>query len=396
MSENTEITGAELLERVRALGPKLRERSAQAEAQGSIPKETIQEMQDAGLFRVVQPKRWGGYEMHPNVYFDIEMELGRYCPSTAWVYGVVAVHAWQLAVFADEAQKEVWGEDTSTLISSSYMPVGKVEHVEGGYMLSGRWGFSSGSNHCDWVFLGAFVPPKEEGQRPDMRTFLVPRKDYKIEENWDVSGLRGTSSNDIVIDPPVFVPEHRTHRFADGFKCDSPGNKENTAPLYRIPFGQLFNRSVSTSAIGMLEGAIEVFIETQSKRVARGDGRKVASDPSVLNALAEARATARDLRIVLRQNMNELMAKAEKGEVASIEERVAFRYDSSRVVDRCRSAVMELFAVAGGGAAWKTHPIQVYMQALMVARQHHANNPEKPAANFANVSIGAKTTDFFI
>lgn len=396
MSEKTEITGAELLERVRALGPKLRERSAQAEAQRSIPKETIQDLQDAGLFRVVQPKRWGGYELHPNVYFDIEMELGRYCPSTAWVYGVVAIHAWQLAVFADAAQQDVWGSDDTTLISSSYMPVGKVEHVDGGYMLSGRWGFSSGSNHCDWVFLGGFVPPKEEGQRPDMRTFLVPRKDYRIEENWDVSGLRGTASNDIVIDPPVFVPEHRTHRFADGFKCDSPGNKENTAALYRIPFGQLFNRSVSTSAIGMLEGAIDVFIETQSKRVARGDGRKVSGDPSVLVALSEARATARDLRVVLHRNMDELMAYAEKGEVPSIDERVAYRYDSARVVDKCRSAVMDLFAVAGGGAAWNTHPIQVFLQSLMVARQHHANNPEKPAFNFGNVSIGGNTTDFFI
>lgn len=396
MSETTEITGAELLERVRALGPKLRERSPQAEAQGAVPKESIEEMQQAGLFRVLQPKRWGGYEMHPSVYFDIEMELGRYCPSTAWVYGVVAVHAWQLAVFADAAQQEVWSEDTSTLISSSYMPVGKVEHVEGGYTLSGRWGFSSGSNHCDWVFLGAFVPPKEEGQRPDMRTFLVPRRDYQIEENWDVSGLRGTSSNDIVIDTPVFVPEHRTHRFADGFKCDSPGNKENSASLYRVPFGQLFNRSVSTSAIGMLEGAIDVFVETQSKRVARGDGRKVASDPAVLRALAEARAVAHELRAVLHANMNALMRYAELGEVPPIEERVAYRYDSSRVVEKCRAQVMELFAVAGGGAAWKTHPIQNFMQSLIVARQHHANNPEKPGMNFGNVSIGEKTSDFFI
>lgn len=396
VSGNTEITGAELLERARALGPKLRERCAQAEAQRSIPAETIQEMQDAGLFRVLQPKRWGGYELPPMAYFDIEMELAKHCPSTAWVYGVVAVHAWQLAVFSDAAQKDVWGDDTSTLISSSYMPVGKVEHVEGGYMLSGRWGFSSGSDHCDWVFLGAFVPPKEEGQRPDMRTFLVPRKDYTIDDNWNVSGLRGTASNDIVIDPPVFVPEHRTHRFADGFKCDSPGNKENTAALYRVPFGQLFNRSVSTSAIGMLDGAIEVFVETQSKRVARGDGRKVAGDPSLVAALAEARAVARDLRVVLNANMAELMAYAEKGEVPPMETRVAFRYDSSRVVDACRTAVINLFAVAGGGAAWVTHPIQVYFQALMVARQHHANNPEKPGANFGNVSLGASTTDFFI
>ncbi len=390
------VTGKELVQRARDLGPRLAERRASTEANGAVPVETIQEMQDAGLFRAVQPKRWGGYEVHPNDYFDIEIELGKHCPSTAWIYGVIGIHAWQLAVFPDAAQQEVWGKDSSTLISSSYMPVGKVTHADGGYMLSGRWGFSSGSNHCDWVFLGAFVPPKEEGQRPDMRTFLVPKGDYKIEKNWDVSGLRGTSSDDIVINEPVFVPEHRTHRFADGFKCDSPGNKENTASLYKVPFGQLFNRSVSTSSIGMLEGAIDVFIETQSKRVARGDGRKVAGDPSLLKALADARATARELKAVLHENNRTLMDYAERGEVASIEERVAFRYDSALVVGKCREAVMNLFAVAGGGAAWRTHPIQVFTQSLIVARQHHANNPEKPGQNYANVSLGLNTSDFFI
>lgn len=396
MSQHTEVTGAQLVERARALGPKLIERRVETERSGAVPVETIQEMQEAGLFRALQPKRWGGYEVHPNDYFDIEIELGKYCPSTAWIYGVIGVHAWQLAVFADKAQQEVWGDDTSTLISSSYMPVGKVQHAEGGYKLSGRWGFSSGSNHCDWVFLGAFVPPKEEGQRPDMRTFLVKKGEYRIEDNWDVSGLRGTSSNDIVIDEPVFIPEHRTHRFADGFKCESPGNKENTAPLYKIPFGQLFNRSVSTSSIGMLEGAVNAFIETQSKRVARGDGRKVASDPSLLEALADARATARELRAVLTQSMNTLMDYAEQGKVPTIEERVAFRYDSSRVAGKCRQAVLNLFAAGGGGAAWKSHPLQPYTQALLVARQHHANNPEKPGQNYANVSMGANTSDFFI
>lgn len=396
VSGNSEITGEVLLERTRALGPKLRERVAQTEANRVLPKETIQEMQDAGLFRVVQPKRYGGYELSPQVYFDIEMELARHCPSTAWVYGVVAIHAWQLAVFDERAQEEVWGQDTSVLISSSYMPVGKVEHTEGGFLLSGRWGFSSGSDHCDWAFLGAFVPPKEEGQAPDMRTFLVPRSDYRIDDTWHVSGLRGTGSNDVVIDEPIFVPAYRTHRFSDGFKCDNPGNAVNTSTLYRMPFGQLFNRSVSTSSIGMLEGAIEAFIETQSKRVARGDGRKVSTDPSVLRAISEARATVRDLRCVLASNFRELEAFAAAGEVPPLETRVAFRYDSARVVDRCRAQMVELFAAAGGGAAYESHRLQVFMQALMVARQHHANNPEKPGLNFGGVSIGNKTTDFFL
>lgn len=394
--ERQNIDAEELLERTKALGPKLKARHDVGMETRSLAKETIAEMKEAGLFRVLQPARWGGYEMHPNAFFDIEIELGKSCPSTAWVYGVVAVHAWQLALFSERAQQDVWGDDDSVLISSSYMPVGKVEHVEGGFMLSGRWGFSSGSDHCDWAFLGGFVPPKEEGQRPDMRTFLVPKGDYTLEDTWFTSGLQATGSKDVVIDEPVFVPDYRTHRFSDGFKLESPGNKVNESALYRVPFGQLFVRSVSTSSIGMLEGAIEEFVETQKARVARGDGRKVTSDPSLQKALADAQATARDLRLVLAKNFDELMEYAERGEFIPVELRVAFRYDSARVVEKCRNAMMNLFAVAGGGAIFSSHPLQRYTQALLAAGQHHANNAEKPAMNYGCVTLGMKTTDFFL
>lgn len=394
--ENVEVSAAELLERARALGTGLRERREQAEDERQLPAETIRLMQEAGLFRVLQPARWGGYELPPKAFFDVEIELAKNCPSTAWVYGVVAVHQWQLALFDERAQQDVWGDDNSVLISSSYMPVGKVTHVEGGFMLSGRWGFSSGSDHCDWAFLGGFVPPKEEGQQPDMRTFLVPKGDYRLEDTWHTSGLRGTGSKDVVIDEPVFVPAYRTHRFADGFKLDSPGNAVNPSSLYRLPFGQLFVRSVSSSSIGMLEGAIDVVLQSQKDRVARGDGRKVTEDPSLQQALARARATVHELRTVLDANFQVLQDYVERGETIPVELRVAYRYDSARVVERCKQAVSDLFAVCGGGAIFETHPIQIYFQALMAARQHYANNPEKPALNYGRVSMGMKTTDFFL
>ena len=132
------------------------------------------------------------------------------------------------------------------------MPVGKVKRVEGGFRLSGHWSFSSGSEHCDWAFLGAMVPPEKAGEAPDYRTFLVPRGEYRIESNWDVSGLEGTGSNDIIVED-AFVPEYRTHRSMDGFNCSSPGNAVNTNPLFRLPFGQIFVRAVCSSSIGALQ-----------------------------------------------------------------------------------------------------------------------------------------------
>ncbi len=171
----------ELLANARALQPVLRERAAQCKAQRNIPDETIADFHEAGFFKVLQAEQYGGYAMDPQVFYAVGLELAQACPSSAWVLGVVAVHNWQLALFDDQAAQDVWAEDPTTLLSSSYAPVGKVKPVEGGFRLSGRWSFSSGSEHCKWIFVGAVVPT--EAAPFDMmnyRTFLVPIEDYEI------------------------------------------------------------------------------------------------------------------------------------------------------------------------------------------------------------------------
>src|SRR5207237_4737366 len=131
---------------------------------------------------------------------------------------------------------------------------------------------------------------------PEMRTFLVPRRDYVIEDTWHVMGLKGTGSKDVVIAEPVFVPEHRTHKLIDGYKRSSPGNEVNRAPLYRLPFGQVFVRSVSTTAIGIAQGALDAYRKGTASRVAASDGAKVALDPSAQTVAAYAAGVIEDLR----------------------------------------------------------------------------------------------------
>ncbi|MGB1140878.1 MAG: acyl-CoA dehydrogenase family protein, partial [Halioglobus sp.] len=200
----------QLIEAARTMGPALKERRAKASKDQRVPDETVREMHEAGFFKILQPEQWGGYAMDPQVFYAVGLEVARFCPSSAWILGVIAVHNWQLALFDDQAAQDVWAEDPSVLISSSYAPVGKVEVVDGGYKLSGRWSFSSGSEHCKWAFLGAVVPtPEEPFNMANYRTFLVPIEDYDIVHNWEVVGLQGTGSHDIVVDG-AFVPEHRT------------------------------------------------------------------------------------------------------------------------------------------------------------------------------------------
>ena len=179
MKSNTETNVTDLanslLASARELVPTLAKRAALAEHNRSIPAETIDDLKRAGLFRVIQPKRYGGYELDPGVFFDIQMTLAEGCMSTGWVYGVVAVHNWQLALFDPRAQEDVWAKDSSVLIASSYMPKGQVERADGGFKFSGRWSFSSGVDHASWLFLGGIVSSKNGV--PDYRTFLVPRSD---------------------------------------------------------------------------------------------------------------------------------------------------------------------------------------------------------------------------
>ena len=386
---------AAFVRRAEALAPTLAARVPEAEALRRLPDQTIADLQEAGFFRLLQPARWGGAEVDPGVFFDVQATIAAACPSTAWVLGVVGVHAWQLALFPEEAQKDVWGEDSSTLISSSYAPTGKVTRVEGGFRVSGRWSFSSGCDHCRWAFLGGMVPPEAEGKPPEMRTFLLPRKDYRIDDTWHVAGLKATGSKDIVVED-AFVPEHRTHRLLDGFKRRSPGNAINTAPLYRLPFGQVFVRSVSTSAIGILQGALDAYRAVAAKRIAAGDGSKVADEAAAQLVCASAASTLDEVRLVLHRNMDELMALARADADMPLERRVRFRFDSSNAVVKCVAAVDELFAQSGGRAIFLNSSMLRYFLDAHAARAHYANNPDKPGRNLGGVLLGLKNVDFFL
>jgi len=384
-----------LIVRAQVLREGLAARAAKADELRRVPDETIAEFREAGFFRMLQPTRWGGLEVDPTTFFDVQMTVATACPSSAWVLGVLAVHAWQLALFPLQAQEEVWGKDAGTLISSSYAPTGKVTRAEGGYRISGRWSFSSGCDHCQWVFLGGLVPPEVEGKPPEMRTFLVPRSDYRIDDNGHVAGLKGTGSKDIVVEN-AFVPEHRTHRLIDGYKRQSPGNAVNPSPLYRLPFGQIFVRSVSTSAIGAAQGALDAFLDIAAKRVAASDGAKVSEDPTTQTVCARAASLVDETRAVLRRNFEEMMTLVREGKDIAIDRRVRFRHDSAMAVVKSVEAVDLLFTASGGRAIFLGSPLLRYFLDVHAARAHYANNPDKPARNLGAVMLGAKTTDYFI
>lgn len=387
-------TAEELVARARKLIPVLRERAAYGVQHCRLPDETINDLREAGLFRILQPKHWGGYEMHPNVFYDVVMALAEGDMSVAWVFSVVGVHPWQLAVMDDRAARDVWGEDNSVLIASTYMPVGRATRVEGGFRFSGRWGYSSGSAHCDWVFLGGMVYGPDGERTGEGGSFMLPRADYEIVETWDTPGLRGTGSNDIVVND-VFVPEYRALMGPGTFLCKNPGMEINDGPLYRMPYGQIFPRAVSTAAIGALQGMIDLIRDASSTR-ANMMGTRLAQDPVATLALAEAQNEVDELKCILHRNFDTLWEYAERGEVPPIDLRSQYRFQASLPPERVSQAALRLFKAMGGAAAYNKNPYGRILADINTGRQHFANQFEMFGRNWGALMTGADNTDFFL
>jgi 3-hydroxy-9,10-secoandrosta-1,3,5(10)-triene-9,17-dione monooxygenase len=303
------MTPEAYLDRVRALLPALRERASRAEQLRRLPDDTFADFQEAGLFRALQPKRYGGYELDPGVFYQAVTEVGAVCGSSGWILGVLGVHNWHLAILDPRAQEDVWGADDSIQLSTSLAPTGVVERVEGGFRMRGRWSFSSGCDYCRWAVLGGAVPPAAPGEPPDPRVFLLPRRDYRIDDNWHVMGLCATGSKDIVVQD-AFVPEYRTHSYRDAFALNHPGAAVNTAPLYRLPFGLIFTYGIVSPAIGAAQGALSAFREQVAKRINVRDGSRAVEDPFMQYRLAEAAAEIDAARDRMLANFAEMMRLA--------------------------------------------------------------------------------------
>lgn len=379
-------SGEILVQRARAMIPVLREREADAVSARQVSAQTVAEMKQAGFFKVLQPKRYGGYEMSPAVYCDIARTLAEGCMGTAWVYGVVAVHNWQLALFDPQAAEDVWSSDEETLVSSSYMPTGKVTVVEGGYRFSGRWAFSSGSEHCQWVILGANMIADDGDGRPEPYNFLLPRSDYAIVDTWKTMGLCPTGSNDIVVDD-VFVPAHRVIRERDMFNLDCPGHVANSSALYRIPFAQLFNRTVSTTSLGALRRALEVFVDSTRQKLTTYTGVRIASDTMVQEAVADVKLILNDLELRLERDLAELEDRAARNDWP-IERRAELGHHTTAMVSRCVEAIDKLMLLSGGKAIYSGNVVQRAFLDIHCARAHVANNPFPYARNLGAMAFG--------
>ncbi|QNJ92878.1 flavin-dependent monooxygenase [Mycolicibacterium fluoranthenivorans] len=374
--------------------PKLRERAQLAEDQRQVPYETVNELDEIGFFKLLQPEQWGGLQADPTYFYEAVRRLASACGSTGWISSIIGVHNWHLALFDQKAQDEVWGDDPSVRVSSSYAPMGAGIVVDGGYLVSGAWQWSSGSEHASWAFLGG--PVIKDGRPVDFGSFLIPRTEYTIDDVWHVVGLKGTGSNTVVV-KDVFVPTHRFLSYKAMNDGTAGGYENNTAPVYKMPWGTMHPTTISAPIVGMAYGAYAAHVEHQGKRVrAAFVGEKSKDDPFAKVRIAEA---ASDIDAAWRQligNVGDEYALLQAGKEIPFELRARARRDQVRATARSIASIDLLFESAGATALVTGAPLQRFWRDAHAGRVHAANEPERAYLIFGNNEFGLPPADTMV
>lgn len=362
-------TISERAEEIRALGPT-------NEALGRLDDQAAKVLRDSGAIRLLQPQAHGGVEAHPREFAETVMHIASLDGSTGWVAGVVGVHPWEMAFADPRVRREVWEGQPDTWIASPYAPMGVARPVEGGYRLNGRWQFSSGTDHCDWIFLGAMLGDAagERVQPPESMHVILPRSDYEIvADSWDVAGLQGTGSKDIIVSE-AFVPEYRTIPYAKVIDGTAPAEAGLRNPIYHVPFSCMFPLGITAAVIGIAEGALAHHMAYQQGRV-QVTGTRVKDDPYVLSAVSEASAEIAASRSALLDNASRMYDTVAAGGEVSFGDRAAGRRTQVAAAWRAVRAVDEIMARSGGNAMRTDNPIQRFWRDAHMGLAHAIHVP---------------------
>jgi 3-hydroxy-9,10-secoandrosta-1,3,5(10)-triene-9,17-dione monooxygenase len=379
---------AAMIARARALIPQLRERAPRTEALRRLPPETERDLHDAGLFRIVQPKRVGGAELDYVALVDCADALGQADASVAWNFANLASHHWMLGMFDRRAQDRVWDRDANVLIASSFIfPAGRARKVDGGYVLRGSWPFSSGVESCEWNMLASVVSSEDEADGIEYRVFLLPKSDYTITDTWNATGLQGTGSNDVEVGD-AFVAEPMTVAVADLAGGPTPGSAANPNALYALPVFSLFPYVLSGVALGNAQACLDDYVELARHRASTYNRAKLGDLQSTQIKIAEASAKIDAARLIMRTNCIEAMADARSGHVPDIAAKTRLRRDGAYAVNLCTEAVSSLFSASGARGLFTSGALQRQFRDAHAINSHIAFNFDAAGTNYGRVALG--------
>jgi 3-hydroxy-9,10-secoandrosta-1,3,5(10)-triene-9,17-dione monooxygenase len=379
---------AAMIARAKSLIPQLRDRASRTEELRRLPPETEHDLHDAGLFRIVQPKRVGGSEFDYVALVDCADAIGQADASVAWNFANLASHHWMLGMFDKRAQDLVWDKDVNALIASSFIfPAGRARKVDGGYVLRGNWPFSSGVDSSEWNMLASVVSSDDEADGIEYRIFLLNKNDYKINDTWNSTGLRGTGSNDVEVND-AFVAEPMTIAVSDLGGGPTPGSAVNPNALYELPVFSLFPYVLSGVALGNAQACLDDYVEVARHRASTYNRTKLGDLQSTQIKIAEASAKIDAARLIMRSTCIEAMADARRGHVPDTAAKTKTRRDGAYSVNLCTEAVSLLFSASGARGLFTAAALQRQFRDAHAINSHLAFNFDAAGTNYGRVALG--------
>jgi 3-hydroxy-9,10-secoandrosta-1,3,5(10)-triene-9,17-dione monooxygenase len=366
---------AELVALAEALLPGLHERARVAEERRRLSDDTVREFRAAEFHKILQPRRFGGFELGFDTAAEVIRTLATACGSSGWVANLFIVHNWQIGLFPIQAQQEYWADDSDQLCSTaSFATHSEMKEVDGGFRLSGRWKFSSG---CD--FAGWFIILKPSPTCMDW--LLVPRSDLDIVDDWFVSGLSGTGSKDLILDD-VFVPEHRRLPIMDLATGNTPGGKAHGIPLARLPFVLPAVWGIPPALVGMANGMAEAVRRTLIGKKALFSGELQAERVANQMKLTEALTDIHAAELIMRHRLTELMRWGEAGGPPSTLDALSSQRDASYVSRLMGKVANNLALMSGATSINLSNPIQRYQRDINAGVTHVSLVWEEAAENY--------------
>ncbi len=367
--------GAALVDAARALAPMIRREAEAAERVRRIPEHVFAALRAGGFFRILLPRRFGGFELDLKTAVNVVLQISAACGSTGWVTSCAISHQWMVAQFPLRCQEDVWSDGADKMVVTSFPPSGECRRVDGGFRITGTWRYASGCDYADVALLGVMLPPMAQGESAVPGFVVVPMAACERLDDWNTMGLAATGSHAVVADD-LFVPAHCSLPAQVFVLPETPGMVAFDTNLGRYPVFSLGAYGLAATAIGCLQGALDEHLrqlgEWQTRAIGGAGGAKVADFPAVQMRVGRAAAALKAAKALMFTQIEETRrAVMDRGELLGRDERVENRFIQACAVQLALQGLDELWGAAGATGIHHAQPVQrAWRDAHAVA--HHA------------------------
>ena len=379
-SPEPDLTPRQIVARAEAMRPRLVDRQAETEALTWYPGATHQDFLDAGLYRILQPRQFGGYEFDTPTFFKTVIEIARGCPSTGWCYCLSSAHIMQIAgLFDAAALGEIIGPDGDFRAGSYGFHGGELTPVEGGWRITGKWPYASGAPYSTHFIGQAHLPPDAPGEPPVEILFVLPRSEWRLCNDWgDVMGLKGSGSHSVQSQDGFLPTSHVVRANLVGGRNDVTPARSHPVPMYAGRLAAFFCCELVAVAVGAAKGALDEYarlITTKTATMFPGTLRVDLADYQRYYGQAAGKIAAAEA-VVLRvaeEHMEFSRRAAEAGEPYPAEADMRNLLAAQEAGRLAWDAVQGiLFRTAGSSAARDGQRMQRYFRDLATYWTHNA------------------------